>query len=187
MGVPRAVSVLSKPNLSLHKYLTFSFSLYLRKVAEDMEATKTALEGNRKLQVLQMKAIDAVWRKLDGSDVEGLAASCINLTRQVEELRGLVQLLQANGQPPQVPTSTQTDIVAVRTPQGTSTTAISRRFSRTTSTWQSLLILEIFLFKGSYNITASLSDWSEWGQTKLSSRNETISRFFWTKCGKFEL
>lgn len=86
-----------------------------------MAAAKTALEGNRKLQVLQMKAIDAVWRKLDGSDVEGLAASCINLTKQVEELRGLVQMLQANGHsqpPPVVPIATQTDIIAVRTPQG---------------------------------------------------------------------
>jgi len=89
-----------------------------------MEATKSALEGNRKLQVLQMKAIDAVWQKLEGSDVTGLTVSCMNLSRQVEELRGLVQQLQTNAGngsalPPVVPISTQTDITAVSTPQGT--------------------------------------------------------------------
>lgn len=38
--------------------------LFLRKLSTDMEATRTALESEHKLQLLQMQAINALWKKV---------------------------------------------------------------------------------------------------------------------------
>lgn len=37
---------------------------FLRKLSTDMEATRTALESEHKLQLLQMQAINALWKKV---------------------------------------------------------------------------------------------------------------------------
>lgn len=95
-----------------------------------MEATRVALEGNRKLQVLQMQAINALWKKMatlqptdgagtsnDSKDtLQGLAETCLCLNKQVEELQTMMKVMQHVSD--SVPIATQTEIVAVHTPQG---------------------------------------------------------------------
>lgn len=97
-----------------------------------MEATRVALEGNRKLQVLQMQAINALWKKMatlqpgeagtssDSKDtLQGLADTCLSLNRQVEELQSMMKVMHQISSCDSVPIATQTEIIAVHTPQGT--------------------------------------------------------------------
>lgn len=42
----------------------FKFIHFHRKLSSDMEATRTALESEHKLQLLQMQAINALWKKV---------------------------------------------------------------------------------------------------------------------------
>lgn len=139
------------------------FCLFFRKLTADMETTKVALENERKIQQLQMQAINALWKKVStmqpsqqmlSNDVLGagqipdnhsqaivqdLAKTCTVLTNQVQQLQGsmhdILQCMtvfcklpqQSEAIPSKTTTttstqsadscSTQTDIVAVRTPQ----------------------------------------------------------------------
>lgn len=139
----------------------------LRKLTADMETTKVALENERKIQQLQMQAINALWKKVSTMQpnatvqtndvlsagnhqtadnhsqaiVQDLAKTCTVLTNQVQQLQGSMHdILQCMTvfcklpQPEAVPrtskvvdttqstavgscSSTQTEIVAVHTPQ----------------------------------------------------------------------
>ncbi|KAM3966058.1 centrosomal protein 97kDa [Aphomia sociella] len=107
---------------------------HIQRLTCDMEATKAALESERKIQQLQMQAINALWKKVSTlqtpdsrSSPEGtetlrqLSATCGRLQAQVSELQGCMRdLLHAVTRAPGcAPTSaaTQTDISAVATPQ----------------------------------------------------------------------
>lgn len=57
-----------------------------RKLTEDLEGTKTALESERRLQLLQMQAISALWKKV-------------------------VSLQQSNAGHPVLPTVTAADLI----------------------------------------------------------------------------
>lgn len=41
-----------------------TYKIFYRKLSTDMEATRTALESEHKLQLLQMQAINALWKKV---------------------------------------------------------------------------------------------------------------------------
>ncbi|KOB64293.1 putative phosphatasepp1 regulatory subunit [Operophtera brumata] len=101
----------------------------------DMEATKAALESERKIQQLQMQAINALWKKVstlqacdaqkkssdseDNTDVlRQLTETCFSLQAQVVELQGCMQevLRAVSGKSRAEPVATQTDITAVATP-----------------------------------------------------------------------
>ncbi len=43
----------------------FLKNLFCRKLASDMEATRAALDKEHQLQVLQMEAISALWKKVE--------------------------------------------------------------------------------------------------------------------------
>jgi hypothetical protein len=43
--------------------------MFDRKLSSDMEATRAALESERKLQLLQMQAISALWKKVTGAEI----------------------------------------------------------------------------------------------------------------------
>jgi hypothetical protein len=43
--------------------------MFYRKLSSDMEATRAALESERKLQLLQMQAISALWKKVTEPEV----------------------------------------------------------------------------------------------------------------------
>ncbi|XP_037926869.1 centrosomal protein of 97 kDa isoform X3 [Hermetia illucens] len=139
---------------------------YINKLSKDMELTKAQLENERKIQQLQMQAINALWKKvsnmqsasnsqannaeadnphhnaknsvtLDNSStavVADLAKTCSLLTNQVQQLQGsmrdivncmtlfcglpqdsLRKALNINEQKDS--SGTQTEIVAVHTPQ----------------------------------------------------------------------
>lgn len=129
---------------------------YIEKLTCDMATTKEALENERKIQQLQMQAINALWKKvsamqqttsaeagavvpdsgdgtkdLDGQVVADLARTCTVLTSQVQQLQGSMKdilncmtmfcnLSQAKGEitkEEDCSHSTQTEIVAVHTPQ----------------------------------------------------------------------
>lgn len=94
-----------------------------------MEATKIALERHRKLQLLQIQAINALWKKMvtlppgEGTSeskntLQGLAETCINLNKQVEELQTMMKVMHHSNHTQSIPTATQTEIIAVHTPQG---------------------------------------------------------------------
>ena len=97
-----------------------------------MEATRVALEGNRKLQVLQMQAINALWKKMaalqpgegggpsgeNKDTLQGLAETCLSLNKQVEELQTMMKVMHHANPCDSVPIATQTEIIAVHTPQG---------------------------------------------------------------------
>ncbi|KAI8441125.1 hypothetical protein MSG28_009377, partial [Choristoneura fumiferana] len=95
----------------------------------DMEATKAALESERKIQQLQMQAINALWKKVstlqaadtykpDGDALRQLTETCCSLQTQVVELQGCMQqVLRCVSSRAAAPVATQTDIVAVNTPQ----------------------------------------------------------------------
>lgn len=141
---------------------------YIEKLSNDMEATRAALENDRKLQVLKMQAINAIWKKVltmqpansnkedsgstnqksDTEAIRELTQTCSMLHSQVEQLQGSMQsMLQCMSVICQMPgitsantstgftvsqaaeetvmpvtvepraTGTQTDIIAVFTPQ----------------------------------------------------------------------
>ncbi|KAK7873559.1 hypothetical protein R5R35_008800 [Gryllus longicercus] len=143
---------------------------YIEKLSNDMEATRAALESDRKLQVLKMQAINAIWKKVlsmqpggkedssgagsssqksDTEAIRELTQTCSMLHSQVEQLQGSMQsMLQCMSVLCQMPgiatasssaacpptlqpsggavvpvtvepraTATQTDIIAVITPQ----------------------------------------------------------------------
>lgn len=90
---------------TIHKQRT---NEYIKKLTCDMEVTKEALENERKIQQLQMQAINALWKKvsaMQGKDkapngqgdaaafdnvqvVQDLAQTCSLLTNQVQQLQG---------------------------------------------------------------------------------------------------
>ncbi|XP_023951097.2 centrosomal protein of 97 kDa [Bicyclus anynana] len=109
---------------------------HIQRLTCDMEATKAALESERKIQQLQMQAINALWKKVstlqnidpksreseseDNSEVlRHLTETCVNLQAQVVELQGCMQevLRAVCNKSRAEPVATQTDIVAVTTPQ----------------------------------------------------------------------
>lgn len=60
-----------------------------------MESTKVALESERKIQMLQMQAINALWKKVsaiqpEGSETIGYASNCLPLNN-VEIVKDLAQ------------------------------------------------------------------------------------------------
>ncbi|XP_025831949.1 centrosomal protein of 97 kDa [Agrilus planipennis] len=121
---------------------------YIEKLTTDMESTKAALESERKIQMLQMQAINALWKKvstlqqsesgdnhqtpdatLNSSEVvRDLAQTCCMLQSQIQQLQGSMQdmikfmsiLSQTSGIHQQIKDAiaTQTEISAVHTPQG---------------------------------------------------------------------
>ncbi|XP_075982074.1 centrosomal protein 97kDa [Anticarsia gemmatalis] len=110
---------------------------HIQRLTCDMEATKAALESERKIQQLQMQAINALWKKVstlqaadnqkqrlsesdDNTDVlRQLTETCFSLQAQVVELQGCMQeVLKAVSNKSQAePVGTQTDITAIITPQ----------------------------------------------------------------------
>ncbi|GAB0091846.1 uncharacterized protein DMENIID0001_067320 [Sergentomyia squamirostris] len=128
---------------------------YIKKLSSDMEVTKEALENERKIQQLQMQAINALWKKVSAmqgqgqatqggqttsemqiegaSVVQDLAKTCSMLTNQVQQLQGSMRdilncmtlfcnlphasALAGVAQEPKDCSGTQTEIVAVHTPQ----------------------------------------------------------------------
>ncbi|KAG7305158.1 hypothetical protein JYU34_010658, partial [Plutella xylostella] len=114
---------------------------HIQRLTCDMEATKAALDSERKIQQLQMQAINALWKKVstiqvndlnlfadsqkkssecdDNTEVlKQLTETCFNLQSQVVELQGCMQqVLRAVSRSSATPVATQTDICAVVTPQ----------------------------------------------------------------------
>ncbi|CAG9129764.1 unnamed protein product [Plutella xylostella] len=106
---------------------------HIQRLTCDMEATKAALDSERKIQQLQMQAINALWKKVstiqdsqkkssecdDNTEVlKQLTETCFNLQSQVVELQGCMQqVLRAVSRSNATPVATQTDICAVVTPQ----------------------------------------------------------------------
>ncbi|XP_017786219.1 PREDICTED: centrosomal protein of 97 kDa isoform X2 [Nicrophorus vespilloides] len=132
---------------------------YLKKLATDMESTKAALESERKIQMLQMQAINALWKKVSALQpetsndtqpsvaasnqsvnsfgsldntaiVNNLAQTCTSLQTQIQQLQGSMQDIAKfmsffsqiqptlNQQFKETVAGTQTEIIAVHTPQG---------------------------------------------------------------------
>ncbi|XP_034941950.1 centrosomal protein of 97 kDa isoform X2 [Chelonus insularis] len=116
---------------------------YIQKLSTDMEATRTALESEHKLQLLQMQAINALWKKVvslqpgnrdinecDGATsntdiVTNLAQTCNLLHTQVQQLQDSmteIKRCMSNMQSKTVlvdnAVATQTEISAVHTPAG---------------------------------------------------------------------
>ncbi|XP_050303898.1 centrosomal protein of 97 kDa [Anthonomus grandis grandis] len=126
---------------------------YIQKLTEDIETTKadlvttkTALESERKIQILQTEAISALWKKIStlqttktsesGSEVnlgqndpelvKELARTCNGLQNEIKQLQSsmqeMVKLMTAFGrncrQAEEQGVATQTEIVAVHTPKG---------------------------------------------------------------------
>ncbi|XP_022823662.1 centrosomal protein of 97 kDa isoform X1 [Spodoptera litura] len=110
---------------------------HIQRLTCDMEATKAALESERKIQQLQMQAINALWKKVstlqatdnqkqrlsesdDNTDaLRQLSETCFSLQAQVAELQGCMQevLKAVSSKNHAEPVGTQTDITAVITPQ----------------------------------------------------------------------
>ncbi|KAJ0172780.1 hypothetical protein K1T71_011919 [Dendrolimus kikuchii] len=109
---------------------------HIQRLTCDMEATKAALESERKIQQLQMQAINALWKKVstlqagkqkmsmsdlddNGDILRQLTDTCFNLQAQVVELQGCMQevLRAVSNKHRAEPVATQTDITAVITPQ----------------------------------------------------------------------
>ncbi|XP_029170112.1 centrosomal protein of 97 kDa isoform X2 [Nylanderia fulva] len=121
---------------------------YIQKLSTDMEATRTALESEHKLQLLQMQAINALWKKVvslqPGSNrenafndtdnntlqsnadiVSNLAQTCNLLHTQVQQLQDSMSEIKRcmssmKSRPALVDNgvATQTEISAVHTPAG---------------------------------------------------------------------
>lgn len=79
-----------------------------------------------------MQAINALWKKMatlqpgeggSGSEnkdtLQGLAETCLSLNKQVEELQSMMKVMHHANPCDSVPIATQTEIIAVHTPQGT--------------------------------------------------------------------
>ncbi|XP_047998340.1 LOW QUALITY PROTEIN: centrosomal protein of 97 kDa [Leguminivora glycinivorella] len=108
---------------------------HIQRLTCDMEATKAALDSERKIQQLQMQAINALWKKVstlqntecskpDNTEcskpdvLRQLSETCCSLQQQVVELQGCMQqVLRCVLPPAAAPAATQTDIVAVHSPQ----------------------------------------------------------------------
>ncbi|XP_048511286.1 centrosomal protein of 97 kDa isoform X2 [Athalia rosae] len=129
---------------------------YIQKLSTDMEATRTALESEHKLQLLQMQAINALWKKVvslqpggvatgDGEGnshantevVNNLAQTCTLLHSQVQQLQDSMSEIKrcmSNMQPKSIPfdhgVGTQTEISAVHTPAGEANTFPYARANR---------------------------------------------------------
>ncbi|XP_065209757.1 centrosomal protein of 97 kDa [Planococcus citri] len=120
---------------------TTRFNQYIKKLSVDMEATRAALDKEHQLQVLQMEAINALWKKIsalqasaevgqnmvnssaaDKVNLKALASTCSQLDFQVQKLQNSMQevLRRINtlskGDNNAV-ISTQTEIIAVHTPK----------------------------------------------------------------------
>ncbi|XP_076676687.1 centrosomal protein 97kDa isoform X2 [Andrena cerasifolii] len=119
---------------------------YIQKLSTDMEATRTALESEHKLQLLQMQAINALWKKVvslqpggnrDSASndnesivqnvdvVTNLAQTCNLLHTQVQqlqdsmsEIKRCMSSMQSKPQLIDNAVATQTEISAVHTPAG---------------------------------------------------------------------
>ncbi|KAG7198421.1 hypothetical protein KM043_005809 [Ampulex compressa] len=120
---------------------------YIQKLSTDMEATRTALESEHKLQLLQMQAINALWKKvvslqpgsareagvIDAENmppantdvVTNLAQTCNLLHNQVQQLQDSMSEIKrcmSNLQTKPISVDngvgTQTEISAVHTPAG---------------------------------------------------------------------
>ncbi|XP_070150286.1 centrosomal protein of 97 kDa isoform X2 [Polyergus mexicanus] len=121
---------------------------YIQKLSTDMEATRTALESEHKLQLLQMQAINALWKKVvslqPGSNrentfndtgnntlqsntdiVSNLTQTCNLLHTQVQQLQDSMSEIKRcmssmKSRPDLVDNgvATQTEISAVHTPAG---------------------------------------------------------------------
>ncbi|XP_076282830.1 centrosomal protein 97kDa isoform X2 [Lasioglossum baleicum] len=119
---------------------------YIQKLSTDMEATRTALESEHKLQLLQMQAINALWKKVVSLQpssnresannenenlaqnvdvVTNLAQTCNLLHTQVQQLQDSMSEIKrcmSNMQTKQHlidnAVATQTEISAVHTPAG---------------------------------------------------------------------
>ncbi|XP_076641481.1 centrosomal protein 97kDa isoform X2 [Halictus rubicundus] len=119
---------------------------YIQKLSTDMEATRTALESEHKLQLLQMQAINALWKKVvslqpssnresannenenltqNARVVTNLARTCNLLHTQVQQLQDSMSEIKrcmSNMQTKQNlidnAVATQTEISAVHTPAG---------------------------------------------------------------------
>ncbi|XP_011306835.1 uncharacterized protein Cep97 isoform X4 [Fopius arisanus] len=108
---------------------------YIQKLSSDMEATRTALESEHKLQLLQMQAINALWKKVvslqpgreedSNTDVvTNLAQTCNLLHSQVQQLQDSMSEIKrcmSHMQPRagvDQGVATQTEISAVHTPAG---------------------------------------------------------------------
>lgn len=50
--------------------------MFDRKLSSDMDATRAALESERKLQLLQMQAISALWKKVTGAEIIACKILC---------------------------------------------------------------------------------------------------------------
>ncbi|KAK2584641.1 hypothetical protein KPH14_006989 [Odynerus spinipes] len=120
---------------------------YIQKLSTDMEATRTALESEHKLQLLQMQAINALWKKVvslqpggnrestnnesennvqpNADVVTNLAQTCNLLHTQVQQLQDSMSEIRrcmSSMQPKTIlvdnGVATQTEISAVHTPAG---------------------------------------------------------------------
>ncbi|KAK1131125.1 hypothetical protein K0M31_017419 [Melipona bicolor] len=119
---------------------------YIQKLSTDMEATRTALESEHKLQLLQMQAINALWKKVvslqptvnrDSTNadneniaqnvdvVTNLAQTCTMLHTQVQqlqdsmsEIKRCMSNMQSKANLIDNGVATQTEISAVHTPAG---------------------------------------------------------------------
>ncbi|CAL7936949.1 unnamed protein product [Xylocopa violacea] len=119
---------------------------YIQKLSTDMEATRTALESEHKLQLLQMQAINALWKKVVslqptanrdtanndneniGQNVDvvtNLAQTCNLLHTQVQQLQDSMSEIKRcmsnmQSKPNLIDNgvATQTEISAVHTPAG---------------------------------------------------------------------
>lgn len=114
------------------------FTQYIKKLSADMEATRVALDKEHQLKILQMEAINALWKKISAlqpsseiiqntsnlssnEKVKELALTCSHLEIQVQELQSSMQEIRRriNGKTDinSAATATQTEIVAVHTPK----------------------------------------------------------------------
>ncbi|XP_076235926.1 centrosomal protein 97kDa isoform X2 [Calliopsis andreniformis] len=119
---------------------------YIQKLSTDMEATRTALESEHKLQLLQMQAINALWKKVvslqpggnrdsvsndnenttqNADVVTNLAQTCNLLHNQVQQLQDSMSEIKRcmsnmQSKPHLIDNGvgTQTEISAVHTPAG---------------------------------------------------------------------
>ncbi|KYN34858.1 Centrosomal protein of 97 kDa [Trachymyrmex septentrionalis] len=132
---------------------------YIQKLSTDMEATRTALESEHKLQLLQMQAINALWKKVvslqpggnrentftdtdnilqpNADVVNNLAQTCNLLHTQVQQLQDSmteIKRCMSNMKPKPAlvdnGVATQTEISAVHTPAGEENTFPYGRPSR---------------------------------------------------------
>lgn len=102
----------------------------LHQLGADLDNTRTMLESEHRIQVLQMQAINALWKKVSGlQGTQDLAQTCEGLRGQVAQLQASMEDMmrvmstfsppttsRSNISPTTSATAVQTDIIAVRTP-----------------------------------------------------------------------